>query len=86
MFWRFSPLQIKKAGAITFFMFCICAFLGQVAWSFDTKAKAAYAIDLNQRFRAAVKKLRNALAASFYVKTDDALYGVRVYSGGPFKP
>ena len=46
MFWRFSPLQIKKAGAITFFMFCICAFLGQVAWSFDTKAKAAYAIDL----------------------------------------
>ena len=27
-------------------MFCICAVLGQVAWSFDTKAKAAYAIDL----------------------------------------
>jgi len=46
MFWRFSADQRKRTGAITCFMFCICALLGQVAWSFDTKAKAAYAIDL----------------------------------------
>ena len=46
MFWRFSPDQSKRTGAITCFMFCICALLAQVAWSFETKAKAAYAIDL----------------------------------------
>ena len=43
---RFSADQRKRKGAIICFMFCICALLGQVAWSFDTKAKAAYAIDL----------------------------------------
>ena len=43
---RFSADQRKRKGTIICFMFCICALLGQVAWSFDTKAKAAYAIDL----------------------------------------
>jgi D-alanyl-D-alanine carboxypeptidase len=57
MFWRFSADQRKRTGAIKCFMFCICALFGHVAWSFDTKAKAAYAIDLTSGSVLLSKKL-----------------------------